>query len=489
MNFINQFQLVLGSTLTLDNLFYCFIGCFLGNIIGLIPGIGPLTTISLLLPFVYSMHGTSAILMLSGIYYGAQYGDAVSAITMKIAHSGSVVLCIDGYKMHQQGRTGLALFTAGFSNFIGGTIAIILITLATPLLSNVAFLFGPAEYVWLMLLGLLTVSSISKNQLNGIGMACIGLLLGCVGTDLNTGTIRFTLNTILLSDGVPIICITLGCFGIAETLKNLNSNIEYKISSITLIPTWNEFKRIVISASRGGIVGSILGLLPGGGPTIAQYVAYSIDNKISKYNTEMGEGSIEGVATPAAADEAAARTSFIPLLSFGIPENPVTALMLSAFIIVGIQPGPQLIAHNSHLFLNLIVSMWIGNIFLFLLNVPMIKLWINIFKIPCKILYICTLLLCLLGSYSINCNLYDVLLTAIFGVFGLTIISLGLDASPLILGFVLGPMLEENFRRQMIIGYGNLGSFFQSNISIVLAALMLIMLISTKLRKQIASNS
>ena len=415
--------------------------------------------------------------MLSGIYYGAQYGDAVSAITMKIAHSGSIVLCADGYMMHKQGKTGLALFTAGFSSFVGGTIAIILITFAAPLLGKVAFLFGSAEYVWLMLLGLLTVSSISKNRLDGIGMACVGVLFGCVGTDLNTGFSRFTLHTTLLADGIPIICITLGCFGIAETVKNLKSSPPYLANPfIKMKPSATEFVRICISAIRGGIVGSVLGLLPGGGPTIAQYVAYATEAKVSKYKSQLGSGSIEGIAAPASADEAAARSSFIPLLSFGIPENPVTALMLTAFVMVGVQPGPQMISQNPQMFINLVLCMWIGNIFLFLLNVPMVKLWLQVFKIPRRVLGILTILCCFYGTYNINNNLYDILLTVAFGIFGYLLMILKLEASPMILGFVLGPMLEENFRRQMIIGYGDLTSFFNSTTSLILFGFLLFVL-------------
>ena len=328
--------------LTLSNLMYCALGCAVGTMVGLLPGLGPLATISLLLPLTYTMPLSGSLIMLAGIYYGAQYGDSVSAITMKIPHASSIVACIDGYAMTLKGKTGLALFTAGVSSFIGGTLAIIVLAFMAPTLSQVAFLFGPAEYCALMLVGFVCVSFVTTGSLlNGLAMCMVGVLLGQIGTDVNSGVMRFTLDLPFLADGVGLVSIALGCFGIAEITKNLDAREERSPfnGAIKLIPTWPEFKRIIPSALRGSVLGSFLGILPGGGPVIAQFAAYAVDKKVSKYRHEIGTGAIEGVAGQAAADEAAARTSFIPLLSIGIPENAVMALMMGAFMIKGVTLG------------------------------------------------------------------------------------------------------------------------------------------------------
>ena len=304
---------------------------------------------------------------------------------MKIPHASSIVACIDGYQMTLKGRTGLALFTAGVSSFIGGTVAIVVLAFLAPLLGQVAFLFGPADYFALMLLGFVCVSLVTTgNLLNGLAMCLLGVLLGQIGTDLESGTLRFTLGLTPLADGVSVVSVALGCFGIAEICRNLDAREERTPfnGKIRLMPSWPEFKRIIPSALRGSAVGSLLGILPGGGPTIAQFAAYAIDKKVSKYRHEIGSGSIEGVAGQAAADEAAARTSFIPLMSIGIPENAVMALMMAAFIIKGIQPGPNMIAKHPDLFWGLVASMWIGNVFLLVLNVPLVRLWLSVFKVP-----------------------------------------------------------------------------------------------------------
>ena len=323
--------------------------------------------------------------MLAGIYYGAQYGDSVSAITMKIPHASSIVACIDGYQMTLKGKTGLALFTAGVSSFIGGTVAIVVLAFLAPMLGEVAFLFGPADYCALMLVGFVCVSFVTTGSLlNGLAMCLIGVLLGQIGTDVNSGMQRFTMDLPFLVDGVGLVSIALGCFGIAEITKNLDNREERTPfnGKINLMPTWPEFKRIIPSALRGSVIGSFLGILPGGGPVIAQFAAYAVDKKVSKYRDEIGTGAIEGVAGQAAADEAAARTSFIPLMSIGIPENAVMALMMAAFIIKGIQPGPNMIAGHPELFWGLVASMWVGNCFLLILNVPLVRYWLSVFKIP-----------------------------------------------------------------------------------------------------------
>ncbi|WP_298211147.1 tripartite tricarboxylate transporter permease [Acidovorax sp.] len=480
MEVLNNLAFGFSHALTLQNLMFCALGCTVGTLVGLLPGLGPLATISLLLPLTYSIDTTGALIMLAGIYYGAQYGDSVSAITMKIPHASSIVACIDGYQMTLKGKTGLALFTAGVSSFIGGTVAIVVLAYLAPSLGEVAFLFGPADYCALMLVGFVCVSFVTTGSLlNGLAMCMVGVLLGSIGTDVNSGLARFTLDMAFLTDGVGIVSIALGCFGIAEIAKNLDSREERSPfnGKIKLIPTWPEFKRIIPSALRGSVVGSILGILPGGGPVIAQFAAYALDKKVSKYKHEIGTGCIEGVAGQAAADEAAARTSFIPLMSIGIPENAVMALMMAAFIIKGIQPGPNMIAGHPELFWGLVASMWIGNCFLLILNVPLVRYWLSVFKIPYNVLFPAILFFCCIGTYSINNNLDDVFITVVFGALGYLFMRLEMDPSPLMLGFILGPMLEENFRRSMLLSRGSFEVFINRPISGTLIGLITVFIL------------
>ena len=466
--------------LRLQNLMFCAIGCTVGTLVGLLPGLGPLATISLLLPLTYSLPLDGSLIMLAGIYYGAQYGDSVSAITMKMPHASSIVACIDGYAMTLKGQTGLALFTAGVSSFIGGTVALFVLAVLAPALGNVALLFGPAEYASLVLLGFFCVSFVTTgNLLNGLAMCLIGVLLGQVGTDVNSGLARFTYGLHSLDDGIGLVSIALGCFGIAEITKNLDNreNRSPFSGAIKLIPTWGEFKRIIPSALRGSVAGSVLGLMPGGGPVIAQFAAYAIDKKFSKYRDEIGQGAIEGVAGQAAADEAAARTSFIPLMSIGIPENPVMALMMAAFIIKGIQPGPNMIPEHPDLFWGLVASMWVGNCFLLFLNVPLVRYWLSVFKIPYRVLFPAILFFCCIGTFSVNNNIEDIYITAFFGVLGYVFMRLDLDPAPLMLGFILGPMLEENLRRALLLSHGSFSVFVTRPISGVFIGIVTLLIV------------
>ena len=475
MSVIDNLAFGFSHALTIQNLLFCATGCVIGMLIGVLPGLGPLATISLLLPLTFSLPPTGALIMLAGIYYGAQYGDNVSAITMKMPHASSIVACIDGYQMTLKGKTGVALFSAAVSSFIGGTVAILVLAWLAPVLSNVALLFGPVEYCALVLFGFVCVSFVTTGSvLDGLGMCFVGVLLGQIGSDIETGVQRFTMNIVSLSDGVPLVSIALGCFGIAEITKNLDNKDQRSPFNgpIKLIPTWPEFKRIFPSALRGSVVGSILGLMPGGGPVIAQFAAYGVDKKFSKYRDEIGHGAIEGVAGQAAADEAAARTSFIPLMSLGIPENAVMAMMMAAFIINGIQPGPGMITKHPELFWGLVASMWIGNCFLLLLNLPLVRIWLSIFKIKYSTLFPAILFFCCVGTYSINNNLDDIYMTATFGVLGYIFLRFKLDPAPLILGFILGPMLEENFRRAMLISRGSFEPFVTRPISAVLVGMV-----------------
>ncbi len=475
MDVLHKLAFGFEHALTWQNILFCAIGCTVGTLVGLLPGLGPLATISILLPLTYSIPTSGALIMLAGIYYGAQYGDSVSAITMKIPHASSIVACIDGYQMTLKGQTGLALFTAGVSSFIGGTVAILVLSFLAPTLGDVAFLFGPADYCALMLVGFVCVSFVTTGSLlNGMAMCLIGVLLGQIGTDVNSGQPRFTMDLPFLAEGVGLVSIALGCFGIAEITKNLDNRDERTPfnGAIKLMPTWAEFKRIIPSALRGSVIGSILGILPGGGPVIAQFAAYAVDKKVSKYRHEIGSGAIEGVAGQAAADEAAARTSFIPLMSIGIPENAVMALMMAAFIIMGIQPGPNMIAGHPDLFWGLVASMWVGNCFLITLNVPLVRYWLSVFKIPYAVLFPSILFFCCIGTFSVNNNLDDIFITAVFGFAGYMFMRLDFDAAPLMLGFILGPMLEENLRRALLLSRGHFGVFFTRPISGTLLCLI-----------------
>jgi putative tricarboxylic transport membrane protein len=472
---LNNLAFGFSHAVTLENLLLCATGCVVGMLIGLLPGLGPLATISLLLPLTFSLPPTGALIMLAGIYYGAQYGDNVSAITMKIPHASSIVACIDGYQMTLKGKTGVALFTAGVSSFIGGTVAIIVLAWLAPALSRAALLFGPVEYCASVLFGFVCVSLVTTGSiLDGLAMCLVGVLLGQVGTDLETAVQRFTMNIESLYDGIHLVSLALGCFGIAEITKNLDNKEERSPfnGAIKLIPTWAEFKRIFPSALRGSVVGSILGIMPGGGPVIAQFAAYAVDKKVSKYRDEIGQGAIEGVAGQAAADEAAARTSFIPLMSLGIPENAVMALMMAAFIIKGVQPGPSMITKHPELFWGLVASMWIGNCFLLVLNVPLVRIWLSVFKIRYSSLFPAILFFCCVGTYSVAGNLHDIYATAALGVLGYVFLRFKLDPAPLVLGFILGPMLEENFRRAMVINRGSFAAFVTHPISAVLIGMI-----------------
>ncbi|HVN33747.1 MAG TPA: tripartite tricarboxylate transporter permease, partial [Casimicrobiaceae bacterium] len=366
------------------------------------------------------------------------------------------------------------------SSFIGGTVAIMVLAALAPALGQVALLFGPADYTALMMFGFVCVSFVTTGSLiNGLAMCMIGVLLGQIGTDVNSGQERYTLGLPFLVDGVSLVSVALGCFGIAEITKNLDSREDRSPfnGKIHLIPTWAEFKRIIPSALRGSVVGSALGILPGGGPSIAQFAAYALDKKVSKYRHEIGSGAIEGVAGQAAADEAAARTSFIPLMSIGIPENAVMALMMAAFIIKGIQPGPNMIAGHPDLFWGLVASMWVGNCFLLILNVPLVRYWLSVFKIPYNVLFPCILFFVCIGTFSVNNSLEDVLVTATFGLLGYVFLRLELDPAPLMLGFILGPMLEENFRRALLLSRGSFATFVTRPIAGTLIGLVTLFVI------------
>jgi TctA family transporter len=423
--------------------------------------------------------------MLAGIYYGSQYGGSTTAILLNIpGETASVVTAIDGYQMARRGRGGVALFTAGMGSFFAGCVAtLILAGFAAPL-AEVAFKFGPAEYFSLMVLGLIgAVVLASGSLLKAIGMIILGLLMGLIGTDVNSGVARYTFDVPQLSDGIGFVSVAMGVFGFAEIMMNLEKKgvTESFLNKVTtLIPTWTDVKRMAPAILRGTTIGSILGILPGGGAALAAFGAYSVEKKASKYSHEFGKGAIEGVAGPESANNAAAQTSFIPLLTLGIPPNAVMALMVGAMTIHNIQPGPQVMTSNPTLFWGLIASMWIGNVMLILLNLPLIGIWVKLLQIPYRYLYPAILVFCCIGVYTVNNSIMDVYITASFGVIGYLFFKLGCEPAPLLLGFVLGPMMEENFRRALLLSRGDFTTFVTRPLSLglLIAAALLVVIVA-----------
>jgi TctA family transporter len=486
MELLDNLALGFSTALTLQNLIYCFLGVLLGTMIGVLPGLGPIATIAMLLPATYALPPIAALIMLAGIYYGAQYGGSTTAILVNIpGESSSVVTAIDGYQMARRGRAGVALFTAGFGSFFAGCVATLVLAAFAAPLAQVAFKFGPAEYFSLMVLGLIgAVVLASGSLIKAIGMIILGLLLGLVGTDVNSGAARYSFDIPELTDGIGFVAIAMGVFGFAEIMSNLEQKDKREtfLDKVTsLWPSKEDFKRMMPSILRGTGIGSLLGVLPGGGAPLAAFAAYSLEKKTSKHSAEFGKGAIEGVAGPESANNAASQTSFIPLLTLGIPPNAVMALMVGAMTIHNIQPGPQVMTSNPALFWGLIASMWIGNLMLIILNLPLIGIWVKMLTIPYRHLYPAILVFCCIGVYTVNNTNFDIFMTAIFGIAGYLFFKLGCEAPPLLLGFILGPMMEENFRRALLLARGDFTVFVTRPLSLGLliaaAALVIIVLL------------
>jgi TctA family transporter len=453
--------------------------------IGVLPGLGPIATIAMLLPATYALPPIAALIMLAGIYYGAQYGGSTTAILVNIpGESSSVVTAIDGYQMARRGRAGVALFTAGFGSFFAGCVATLVLAAFAAPLAEVAFKFGPAEYFSLMVLGLIgAVVLASGSLIKAIGMIVLGLLLGLIGTDVNSGAARYSFDIPELTDGIGFVAIAMGVFGFAEIMNNLEQKEKREtfLDKVTsLWPSKEDFKRMMPSILRGTGIGSILGVLPGGGAPLAAFAAYSLEKKTSKHSAEFGKGAIEGVAGPESANNAASQTSFIPLLTLGIPPNAVMALMVGAMTIHNIQPGPQVMTSNPALFWGLIASMWIGNLMLIILNLPLIGVWVKMLTIPYRHLYPAILVFCCIGVYTVNNTNFDIFMTAIFGIAGYLFYKLGCEAPPLLLGFVLGPMMEENFRRALLLARGDFTVFVTRPLSLglLIAAAALVVIVA-----------
>lgn len=492
MEILTHLGLGFGTVLTFWNIFYCFVGALVGTLVGILPGLGPLATVAMLLPLTFSLEPVTALIMLSGIYYGAQYGGSTTAILINLpGESSSVVTSIDGYQMARNGQAGAALSAAAIGSFVAGTIATLVIAIAAPPLAALALNFGPAEYFSLMVLGVVSAIALAHgSMLKAIIMVILGLLLGLVGTDVETGAQRFTFDMPWLAEGINFVAISMGIFGFGEILVNLQNeearNVEvHKITRLIL--TREELRRIVGPILRGTGLGSILGVLPGGGAILSSFAAYSLERSLSKRKSSFGKGAIEGVAAPEAANNAGAQTSFIPMLTLGLPSNPLMALMIGAMVVHGITPGPNVINDEPALFWGLIASMWIGNAMLVILNLPLVGLWVRMLHIPYRALFPAIVAITCIGVFSVNNTTFDVFAMALFGIIGFIFTKLAFEPAPLLLGFVLGPMMEEYLRRALLLSDGDFSVFATEPLSLCLlvaAALLFGLVLFPKVRRR-----
>lgn len=453
-----------GVAFTFQNILLCFTGCLVGTLIGVLPGVGPTATIAMLLPITFGLDPTGALIMLAGIYYGAQYGGSTTAILVNIpGEATAVVTTLDGHQMAKQGRAGIALGTAALGSFFAGTIATMVIAALGAPLTRLALLFGPAEYFSLMVMGLCFAVVLARGSiLKAFCMIALGLLLSTVGTDLETGQERLTFGIASLSDGIDVAVLGMGVFGFAEVLRNLENPeardvVRAKIGR--LLPNWSDIKQSIKPVLRGTSIGAILGILPGNGAVLGPFASYTVEKKIAKDPSRFGKGAIEGVAGPESANNAGAQTAFIPLLTLGIPPNAVMALMVGAMTIHGIIPGPQVMTKNPELFWGMIASMWLGNLMLLVINLPLVGLWVKLLQVPYRLMFPAILIFCCIGIYSVNNQPADVAFTALFGLFGYALIKLGFEPAPMLLGFVLGKLMEEKLRQALIISRGSFYTF------------------------------
>ncbi|MBI4536579.1 MAG: tripartite tricarboxylate transporter permease [candidate division NC10 bacterium] len=492
MDLFGNLALGLGVAVTPLNLFYAFVGTLLGTLIGVLPGIGPVPTIAMLLPITYYLPPVSALIMLAGIYYGASYGGSTNAILVNIpGEISSVVTVLDGHQMARQGRAGAALCVSALGSFFAGYVATVVIAAFAPPLVELALKFDAAEYFSLMVLGLLSAVVLAHGSvLKAILMIILGLLLGIVGTDVESGMARFSFEAPELTDGIGFVGLAMGLFAFAEIAVNLEQKSGRHVftENVTgLWMTWAEFKQVFPAILRGTALGTMLGILSGGGATLSAFASYTVEKKLAKDPSRFGKGAIEGVAGPESANNAGAQTSFIPLLRLGIPSNAVMALMVGALMIHNIQPGPQVMNKPPDLFWGLIVSMWIGNLMLVVLNLPLIGIWVKLLRVPYRLLYPAIVLICTVGSYTANNNVFEVWVAIAFGILGYIFAKLGCEPAPLLLGFILGPMLEENLRRALVLSRGDFTVFFRRPISLtmlLMAAALLILIVVPAIRKK-----
>jgi len=492
MDLFNNLIFGFSVAFSLQNLLYCLIGVSVGTLIGVLPGIGPLGTIAILMPITYSVSPVGALIMLAGIYYGAQYGGSTTAILVNLpGETSAVVTCIDGYQMARQGRAGPALAIAAIGSFFAGTVGTLLIAVAGPPLADVALKFGSPEYFSLMLMGLVAAAVLAEGDIiKSLAMVAFGLLLGIVGTDVNTGTQRYSFGVSELTDGIGFIVVAVGVFAIGEIVSNLGDSEERRVftAKVTnLMPSWDDFKRSFGPILRGTGIGCFFGVLPGTGPAIASFASYMVEKRVADDPSRFGKGAIEGVAGPESANNADAQCKFIPMLTLGLPASGVMALMLGALTIQGIQPGPQVMTQRPDLFWGLVASMWIGNAMLVILNLPMIGLWVKLLQVPYRLLFPAIMAFSAIGIYSVNNSSVEIYLTALFGIVGFICMRLGFPLAPMLLGFVLGPMMEENLRRSMLMSGGDATVFVRQPISlafIIATVAILVVMVVPAVRKR-----
>jgi putative tricarboxylic transport membrane protein len=487
-------NLILGFDVafSLQNLLYCLVGVTVGTLIGVLPGIGPLGTIAILMPITYGISPVGALIMLAGIYYGAQYGGSTTAILVNLpGETSAVVTCMDGYQMARQGRAGPALAIAAIASFFAGTVGTLLIALFGPPLAEIALRFSSAEYFSLMLMGLVAAAVLAEgDMMKSLAMVAMGLLLGIVGSDVNTGVQRFSFGITELSDGIGFIVVAVGVFAVGEIIANLGDKQERRVFSAAvtnLFPSKEDLRRSAGPILRGTAIGSFFGVLPGTGPAIASFGSYMLEKKLAADPSRFGKGAIEGVAAPEAANNADAQCKFIPMLTLGLPASGVMALMLGALTIQGIQPGPEVMSQRPELFWGLIASMWIGNLMLVVLNLPLIGLWVKLLRVPYRLLFPAIMAFSAIGVYSVNNSSFEIYLTALFGIFGFVCVKLGFPPAPLLLGYVLGPMMEENLRRSMLMSGGDPSVFVTRPISlafIVATVLILVIMVLPAVRQR-----
>jgi putative tricarboxylic transport membrane protein len=482
MDILSQVAFGFGQVLTPANLLFCFVGVLIGTLIGVLPGVGPLVTIAILLPITYFLTPLAGLIMLAGIYYGAQYGGSTTAILVRLpGESSSVVTCIDGHEMALQGRAGAALAVAALSSLFAGVVATALLAGLSPSLIELALMFGPADYCALMVLGLIAAVVISEGPIDkSLAMIVLGLLIGCIGTDVNTGTPRFTFGVPQLMDGIGFIPLAMGLFAIPEVVASLQSPETRDATTARVAKLWpsrDDFQRSWPAAFRGTGIGSALGILPGGGAYLGSFVAYALEKRLSRTPERFGKGAVEGVAAPESANNAAAQTSFIPLLTLGIPGNAVIALMAGAMMMQGIQPGPEVMTTRPDLFWGLIASMFIGNVMLVIINLPLIRIWVALVKLPYRLLYPAIITFASIGVYSVGNSTFDVFAFVLCALLGCVLAKLECQPAPLLLAFVVGPLLEESFRRAMQLSRGNLLTFMERPISATLLAVAVAIII------------
>jgi len=474
MEFLSDLGMGFAVALTPTNVMYCFIGVLVGTLVGVLPGLGPIATVAILLPVTYYLPPVSSLIMLSGIYYGAQYGGSTTAILVNLpGETSSVVTCLDGHQMARRGRAGAALAIAALASLFAGCVATLVLALLSRPLASIALSFGPWEYVALMVLGLIAAVALTDNNLiKSLGMVVLGLLLGTVGTDISGSAERLTLGIPELSDGIGFVPIAMGLLAVADIIRNLEqppASREMVSAEIkNLWPSREDFRRSTGPTMRGTLVGTFLGILPGGGAALSSFSAYAIEKRIARDPSIFGQGAVEGVAAPEAANNAGAQTSFIPLLTLGIPSNAVMALMAGAMTIQGIQPGPQILSTRPELVWGLIASMWLGNLLLVIINLPLIRLWVLLLRVPYRYLHLGVLAFCCIGVYVVNYSAFEVGLLLIFGLLGYFFLLFGCPPAPLLLSFILGPLLEDNFRRAMLIAGGDPAALFQRPIGVAL---------------------